>query len=350
MPFTPYPVPARAVGSSRRIPVGDINQAILFSQLERTPGDDGMEVSVELPPDHREGGYKVKWGYGIIGILPVTFRELHPQFRRLTDSQLTPEVTALIEPEPGETGGLRMSVLLPEPEWCIPVNDPLEEAWALLPPGPALDLDPTISVDVDEQELRDLGRAHILVELIQIAGRVTALYDGRVLAVVTEADSAALIDALNHFEALGLQTMARAFLDRGKIHIECARTADLGDEDLEPEISPLEKLAPEPEPQPGMSVAEDGSWSVHMPSGSFPALTPEQISESRNVVSPVVPDTEDQDPFETSVVAVVTETPPTIGVRAGTHRQEQNQRRGGWWLVLLGVLLVILLAAFLLLG
>lgn len=350
MPFTPYPVPARAVGSSRRITVGDINQAILFSQLDRTLDAEGLEVSVELPPDHRDGGYKVKWGYGIIGILPVTFREAHPQFQRITDSQLIPEVTALIEPEPGETGGLRMSVLLPEPEWCVPVNDPLEEPWALLPPGPALELDPTVTVDVEKRELRDLGRAQLLVELIQIAGRVTALHDGRVLAVATEEDSAALLDALNHFEALGLQTMARAFLDEGEVHIECARTTDLGDDDLEPEISPLEKLASEREPQPGMSVAEDGSWSVHMPSGSFPALTPEQISDSRNIVSPVVPEAGGEDPFETSVVAAVTEAPPAIGVRAGAHRQEEKQRRGWWWLVLLGVLLLILLGAFLLLG
>lgn len=294
MPFTPYALPARAVGTSNRIPVEDPNQAILFSHFHDRALSDAVEVPVTLLPDPRGGGFKVKWDFGVVGTLPAEFREQFPEVERVTGSQLTPQVTAEIRLV--QNAGLGVTVLLVDPDWCVPVNDPLDEPWTLLPPGRALDLDSTVDGDLGEEDLAALGTAQLLVELTEVGGRVTALFDGRVLGVVTRWDSLKLTDALDHFSALGLRVMARAFVADGAVSVECARTSELTEQDLEPEISPLPRLTVPSRRAtgpvgPGIAVDPDGEWSVHLPSNSFEAVAPGQTGGFRKVHVPDGPDT-----------------------------------------------------------
>lgn len=417
MPFTPYALPARAVGTSNRIAVEDPNQAILFSHFHDRAIHDAVEVPVTLLPDPRGGGFKVKWDFGVIGTLPAEFREQFPQLERVTGSQLTPQVTAEVRVVPN--AGLGVVVLLVDPQWCVPVNDPLDEPWTLLPPGRALELDPAVGGDVGTDELAALGTVQLLVELVEVDGRVTVLHDGRVLGVATRWDSLKLSDALAHFAALGLRVMARAFVGDGAVSVECARTSDLDDGDLEPEISPLPPLAVPADPtgpegagvpdlsEAGVSVGADGSWSVHMPSNSFGAVTPARAESHRrrSIVSPaqrrdetagkepVAPEREaaDEAPADkapvapalagrahaTEVIRVVEDddlpdaagpaktAEPVQGIprsvaearraRGGAHRADRQRSdrirwSGPWWIVVLAVVVLVTLALIVLLG
>ncbi len=410
MPFTPYALPARAVGTSNRIAVESPNQAVLFSHFHDRALHDAVEVPVTLLPDPRGGGFKVKWDFGVIGILPAEFRDQFPQLARVVGSQLTPQVIAEVRLVPDE--GLGVTVLLTDPQWCVPVNDPPEEPWTLLPPGRALELDPAVEGDLDSDDLMALGTAQLLVGLTEVDGRVTVLYDARVLGVATHWDSLKLSDALGHFSALGLRVVARAFVTDGTVSVECARTADLAEEDLEPPISPLPVLtvpdsraaadagAPALD-ETGISVGPDGSWSVHMPSNSFETVTPAQVEGHRRIgaVSPVprgdnpaedTPAPENTAPataaaelpvdraYATEVIPIIEDDDvpgAAVGPRAGVRpvqgipgplAQARSSRGGGhratrsradqvsrsrlWWIVVLAVVVVAVLVLIMLLG
>lgn len=374
MPFTPYPLPARGAGSSRRIPVEGTNQAILFSHLHsRALQSAGVEVPVTLLPDPRGQGFKVKWDYGVIGTLPASFKSEFSQLDRVTGSQLTPEITALVQVNP-EQGGLSVAALLPEPQWAVPVNDPPEGLWTLLPGGEPVPVDLSAGVDVPTDELATLYQAQLLVELSWVNDRVTVAYQARVLGVLGEADSAAIGEAINHFEQLGLRCVARAFLNGDEITVECALTEDLDEADLEPEISPLPALAipafEEPAPPPadpqGITEAADGSWSFHVPSASFEAITPEKLAEHnrrKRVTSPKMPAEvvrEEEHPASSTQIIPIVELPeePVQGIAPGGPVHDvpepfpEPEPSGGsttWLWLLLGGIVVIALMFWILL-
>ncbi|MGP6173581.1 hypothetical protein [Corynebacterium sp. A21] len=369
MPFTPYPLPARGAGSSRRIPVEGTNQAILFSHLHsRALQSDGVEVPVTLLPDPRSQGFKVKWDYGVIGTLPASFKAEFPQLERVTGSHLTPEVTALVQVSP-EQGGLSVHALLPASQWTVPVNDPPEGAWTLLPGGSPIPVDLSAGADVPTDELATLYQAQLLVELSWVNDRVTVTYQNRVLGVIGESDSAALRDAINHFEQLGLRCVARAFLNGDEITVECARTEDLDDAALEPEISPLPALAipafEEPTPpvteDPGIVESADGSWSFHVSSASFEAITPEKLAEHnrrKRVSSPKMPAEvvrEEEHPASSTQIIPIIDVPdePVQGIAPGGPVHETvvpfpaPEPTGGsktWlWLLIGGIVVIALM-------
>lgn len=359
MPFTPYPLPARGAGNSRRTPVVGTNQAILFSHLhDRALHDDGVVVPVTLLPDLRAQGFKVKWDYGVIGTLPASFREEYPQLERITGSQLTPEVTALVEVSP-ERGGLSVDVLLPEPQWAVPVNDPPIGLWTLLPAGEPAPVDLSAGADIPADELAALFQAQLLVKLSLVNDRVAVTYGNRVLGVLGEQDSAARRDAIDHFAQLGLDCVARAFLNGDEITVESARTEDLDDDALEPEISPLPALTvpafEEPADTSGENIVEspDGGWSLHIPSSNFEAITPAKIEEhsrKKRISSPQVP------PVSATQVIPVVEVPeePVQGIAPGGPAQQRpepqpvapEESRGTdsstKWLWIIGILFLIL--------
>lgn len=373
MPFNPYPLPAQGAGSQRRVPVEGTNQAILFSHLhDRALHSDGISVAVTLLPDPRAQGFKVKWDYGIIGTLPAEFKSAYPQLERVTGSQQTPEVTALVEVD-AQRGGVNVNVLLPEPQWVAPVNDPPEGLWTLLPGGAAMAVDLSVGVDVPADELATLYQAQLLVELTLVNERVTVTYRDRVLGVLGPQDSTALAEAIQHFEQLGLRCVARAFLDGGVVTVECARTEQLAEADLEPEVSPLPALTvpafEEPEPEDtGITEAADGSWSIQVPSESFEAITPEKLAEHnrarRRVSSPVMPE---RPAPRTEIIPVVDlpEDEPVQGIRPGgpalqrarlaaepEHDPEppSGTRWWVWLLIIAAVIIVVGLVGLLLSG
>lgn len=368
MPFTPYPLPARGAGSARQIPVEGTNQAILFSHLhDRALRADGVEVPVTLLPDPRGRGFKVKWDYGVIGTLPEQFKEDYPQLERVTGSRLTPEVTALVQVN-RERGGLSVDVLLPEPQWTVPVNDPPEGAWTLLPPGAAAQVDLSAGVDIPADELATYYQAQLLVELALVNEHVTVSFRERVLGVLNEDDSAALADALNHFSQLGLGCVSRAFLNGDTVTVECARTEELDDAALEPVISPLPALLipafEEPEPDGGGVVEnDDGSWLISISSESFEAITPEKLEEHRQrrkISSPVMPER----PAPATEIMPIIDLPddePVQGIAPGgpavtvapREEPEAADTTGGgrWtWLIIAAAVIIVVVLVWLMLS
>lgn len=370
MPFTPYPVPPRGAGSGREIPVEGTNQAILFSHLhDRALHSDGVEVPVTLLPDPRSGGYKVKWDYGVIGTLPPEFRQVYPQLERITASQLTPEITARVQVAP-QRGGLSVHALLPEPQWAVPVNDPPEGLWTLLPQGAAMKVDVHAGADIPADELAALFQAQLLVELTVVNDRVTVLYKERVLGVLGERDSAAVREGISHFQQLELGCVARAFINGETITVECPRTEELDDAALEPEISPLPALqvpafaeAPAEPDAPAITESSDGGWAVHIPSASFEAMTPAKIAEHqarKKIRSPEMP----ASPGSTEVFSVVPDEVPEpvqgigpggpVADRAAAEAEEAEERKTrnlwGWIIGLLITIAVVLLVWLMLSG
>lgn len=300
MPFHPFPVPARAHGTSHRFEVAHTNQSMLVSRLYRAEWT-GHEftVPVTLLDDPRGGGFKVKWDYGVIGTLPHTVRQRYPELNRILQSSLNPEVTARISQE---HEALRISVELADPGLLLPVNKWPASPWMLMPYGEPIEIDVEISSSSVKQKLAACNHRQFLVRLALMDDDSIAVLAGGdeleddVVGVLHEPAYTELKDAINHFEMLGLIPVARAYSWDGTATVEPIRTEDLTEEQLEPPISPMRQLVPESAAASGGSILlaggsatitnkGNGQWALNMPSETFPAVTPERMAEYEAAIS-----------------------------------------------------------------
>ncbi len=360
MPFHPFPVPARAHGTSHRYDVAHTNQSMLVSRLYRAEWT-GQEftVPVTLLDDPRGGGFKVKWDYGVIGTLPQTVRQHYPELTRILRSSLNPEVTAWISPD---HEGLRISVELADPGLLLPINKWPASPWMLMPYGEPFEIDVEISSTSVKQKLAACNHRQFLVRLaLMDDDSIAVLAGGKeleddVVGVLHEPAYTELKDAINHFEMLGLIPVARAYSWDGKATVEAIRTADLTEEQLEPPISPMRQLIDESGATPGTGSSSsstfddlaqtgviqvaggpatvtnkgNGQWALTMPSETFPAVTPERIAEyeaalSKTESQPTAPPEPPTEAFK----AVTTQKPHVgmeMGVSEGRRKVEEALR------------------------
>lgn len=127
-----YPLALPPTGTPpRSLPVDRVNQAILFSQLRSAEliGPLGAPIDVTLVPNLGDGGWRIRWEFGIIGSLSAQVRADYPEIERVVDAGLMPLTRARVSIDRA-AGRLAVAVELPEPGTAVPLNN--------LPPGAVL--------------------------------------------------------------------------------------------------------------------------------------------------------------------------------------------------------------------
>lgn len=147
-------------------------------------------------------------------------------------------------------------VSLPDPDLCVPLNDPPSEGWALLPWGSAIQVTKESDhLDVLLDFVPPTGNGQILVTLHLFGAGARTKYDGvevrlggERIGELTKASSQKFAAAVRHFDGLGLTTVARAHIKgsslSAEVTLKAAKAHELTESDLDPEISPLPRLVP----------------------------------------------------------------------------------------------------------
>lgn len=241
-----YLLPANPAGGGATVPVEGSSQAILFAVLgnQLTRGIERIAFTLEQDPG--TGGYFVGHDGTVIGRLPRNLRESYPQIDHLISQGYTPLVQADIHA--ADSGRLECDLRFPAPALVLPANDPPRDDWALLPEGPARDIDVTQG---EATRLIDLNLpAQWLAQLTMVDGIVVATLEGKVAGPLSAEDSAAIGLLVEHYLALELVPVARVycFAHQGRRRVRMGVTAvdqlDPGDPILEPSVNPLPAIAP----------------------------------------------------------------------------------------------------------
>lgn len=267
MSFQPYPLLPSAAFGGATVAIEGAAQGALFDLLDAAaPGLEGpggpSQAAVTLVPDPASGGLKVFHGRSKLGQLPASLREAYPQLDTLTGQQLRPQARALISLTPGR-GTIRGELALPRPSFVIPATPPPAEPWALLPEGPAREVD-TATGDAAELEP---GRQYLARVTVIDGIAVLAAGEGSLGSLGPE-DSADVRDIVSHYEALDLVAVGRAVTNsEGRLFLFAAATIDLDPSALEPPISPLPDARPaagdeEQADSPDLAELPDGNWKL----------------------------------------------------------------------------------------
>lgn len=316
-----YPLPAYTGGGGTTVPIERSSQAILFDLLRdyvapttsrhaaprhaepRT--QDGCEettrVYFRLVPDPATGGYLVVHGHNRLGRVPAQLRTEYPQLDGLLAQGYEPEVAADIGFTKG-SGRMGGNLYFPAPPLAVPANRPPTEPWAFLPGGTVRDID----TSAGEGRPTDTS-GQWLGRLTVIEGIVVAAVDDRALGPLSEEDSAEIRDLVAHYQALGLIPVARIYClqEDGRIRtvLDALATAEVSDDALEPDISPLPDITPA-HPNTGefpVVPEEAGVWAVTM--------AEEDVTEEFHAVPDrplrriTVPEMPDEEPGRNSAAA-----------------------------------------------
>lgn len=191
----------------------------------------------------------------IIGHLPEGRTREYAQLRRVQASGFVPRTIARIRAVGAERSpSFDVTISLRPADDILPVNAPPDQPWALLPSGNI------IQVTKEQDHATELGlilpksgRTQALATLHKSSFGVRKKFDGIEVRIggtrvgeLTRSMGEKMLPAVDHYSELGLQTVARAFITGSKaapeVTLECARAADLTDEDLEPAVSPIPRL------------------------------------------------------------------------------------------------------------
>ncbi|MFD5868146.1 excalibur calcium-binding domain-containing protein [Corynebacterium sp. NPDC060344] len=200
----------------------------------------------------------VMWRGMRIGALRATDAAAYAQLNRILASGFSPTTVARVKKGAASgSAAIKIDVSLREPDVVVPVNNPPSSGnWVLMPSGNIIQV---TGEDGHADYLRSIlpasGRCQVLATLHAAKFGVRTKYDGvevrlngKRVGELSKAMGEKVLPAVNHFRALGCVTVSRAFIDGSgdvpQVTLECARAADLTDADLEPEVSPLPKLAP----------------------------------------------------------------------------------------------------------
>lgn len=172
------------------------------------------------------------------------------------DSDGVAHCRVTLVPEPDNPHDKNGHVSLPDPDLCVPLNDPPSEGWALLPWGSAIQVTKESDhLDVLLDFVPPTGNGQILVTLHLFGAGARTKYDGvevrlggERIGELTKASSQKFGAAVRHFDGLGLTTVARAHIKgsslSAEVTLKAAKAHELTESDLDPEISPLPRLVP----------------------------------------------------------------------------------------------------------
>ncbi|MDC7104432.1 hypothetical protein PQG76_07920 [Corynebacterium falsenii] len=245
--------------------VGEFAYEAAIRQLSdylRAPDREERFFTAELVPEpdnpHSVQGHaiSVRWRNKVIGYLPEADAARYQQIRRIVASGLTATCSGRLWYFTDEEGGRHyyLSLSLADPANLFPLNNPPYEEWTLLPRGGTTQVTKESDhLDVLLDHVPPSGEGPLLVTLHIVPGGTRVLYDAievrlddERIGELTKQSSAKFVDAVRHYDDLGLTTVARAKI-RGsslaaEVTLHAAKSHELSDADLDPVTSPLPRL------------------------------------------------------------------------------------------------------------
>lgn len=202
-----------------------------------------------------EERFAVQLNGATIGHLTEAETAEYGQLRRILASDCEVATIARIRLRGGnDASNLDVTISLRDADDVVAVNTAPADPWVLIPSGNIIQVvkeDP--HAEYLDSFLPDSGRCQILATLHPVELGVRKKYagvevrlDGVRVGELSKAMGEKVRPAVEHYEALGLVAVARAFITADKrgpqVTLECARADELSDDDLEPELSPLPRL------------------------------------------------------------------------------------------------------------
>ncbi|MBV7294952.1 hypothetical protein KRX51_03340 [Corynebacterium sp. TAE3-ERU12] len=233
------------------------------------------------PMDRRGHAISVRWEGTHIGYLEsARADEYWPEIARVAASGVSAMAwIQLFKDDLGDETRFYAKLKIREPGQCVPLNDPPAEPFTLLPDGRVIQVTKEAEhFDVLADYVPPGGTGQLLVSLhsIQTGIRTTKTVvevrlDEQRIGELSKGTSDKLLAAVQHFEQMDLVPVSRAVIQgsalAAEVTLQCARSEELTDDDLEPEISPA----------PTLVAFEDDPANYDVPdawgSGSKPVLT-----------------------------------------------------------------------------
>lgn len=237
------------------------------------------EIVVELVPEPdnpfspSRQAISIRWNNKVLGHISEAVVGDYQQIKRLVASGYTAVCNAMYtaherenwddydytsdEPfTPEKELVTRIELRIDEYNYLVPLNDPPVEGWTLLPVGSSLQVTKENEhYDHLLEYVPESGEGLLLATLHIVEGgmrtkfeQVEVRLDGEPIGVLTKQSSGRFVDAIKHFDALGLTTTVYAKI-RGsslaaEVTIHALRSNELTNDDLDPEISPMRRLVP----------------------------------------------------------------------------------------------------------
>lgn len=237
------------------------------------------QFTVELVPEpdnpYSESGHaiSVRWNGDTIGYIAESEVDKYQQIKRLTASGTKVLCKARIWAHTYKDGGRKywVSLFIGDPEQSIPLNDPPNGDWALLPSRRSAKVSKTDEhMDYLQDFLPPSGHGLLLVTLHPFEAGVKKKYtgieihlDGERVGELTKASAEKVAPIVQLWEENGYATAARAYIQGSSLAIDLklqyTPASEMSEEDLDPELCPIPKLVPfEPDPD---DYAVPDAWS-----------------------------------------------------------------------------------------
>lgn len=292
------------------------------------------EIVVELIPEPdnpyspARQAISVRWNNKVLGHIKESEAGNYQQIKRLVASGYTPVCKAtytayehekwddydyinLDSYKPKKELVTKIELYLDDFNYLVPLNDPPVEGWTLLPIGTSLQVTKENEhYDHLLDYVPESGEGLLLVSLHIIEGGVKTKFeqvevrlDEEPIGVLTKQSSARFVDAIKHFDAIGLTTVAYGKIKgsslAAEVTIHALRSNELSNDDLDPEISPLRKLVPfevdphnyeVPPAYPGKSTPTQRAQKRPERKG-FGAPNPTEVLRQKDSQKPAAPKT-----------------------------------------------------------
>lgn len=233
-----------------------------FAAERQSDGSYHFPVTLVAEPDnpHDINGHaiSVRNGKDVLGYIAAEkCSDYFPEVARVCASGYVPELNArlwcsgdLLDRD----SSLYLFLSILDPGRNVPLNNPPTEGWALIPYGSPFQVTKESDhFDVLQDYVPPSGTGALLVTLHkEMLGAKTkrigleVRLDGERVGELSKAASEKLMPMVDHFDNLGLTTVARAVIQgsglAAELTIHVKRAHELEDGDLDPEISPLGRL------------------------------------------------------------------------------------------------------------
>ncbi len=239
----------------------EIRRAALAVE-QQSDGSYHFPVTLVAEPDnpHNTNGHaiSVRNGKDVLGYIASEMSsDYFPEVARVCASGYLPKVNARLWCSGdllGRDSNLYLYLSILDPGRNVPLNNPPSEGWALIPYGNSFQVTKESDhFDVLQDYIPPSGTGALLVTLHkEMLGAKTkrigleVRLDGERVGELTKAASEKLMPMVDHYDALGLTSVARAIIQgsglAAELTVHVKRAHELEDEDLEPEVSPLGRL------------------------------------------------------------------------------------------------------------
>ena len=236
-----------------------------------------VPIVVELVPEpdnpHSPSrqAISVRWNDKVLGHIKESEVANYQQIKRLTASGLTPVCDATyiayesqnwedFDPDrqrgPESVLVTKIDLNIDDFNYLVPLNDPPEEGWTLLPVGSTIQVtkenehhDHLLEFVPESGEGLLLASLHIVEAGVRTKfEQVEVRLEGTTIGVLTKGSSLRYVDAIKHFDALGLTTVVYAKIKgsslAAEVTIHALKSNELSNDDLDPVISPMKRLVP----------------------------------------------------------------------------------------------------------